>query len=313
MAFGAVRHSSAVLPCRSRSGRPRPASFLGILAFLSCGGWCLRPCFCSHPSDSGAGGGGGGGGSDDDGEDAEAPLVPTKANNPTGAEGIHSNGIKNDELTMLDFLALLDNRLMIMCDILSRIENCIASNRHPSTAPVQVTGTPANKDAVNRKKILEELKKGSVPENGMLLEKPESEAASASALDGGFLASIHTLTANLFTILNDVKEGNAGEHARCKAPDSEAALTSGLDRTDSLSEKTDKANVQKNVNLDETGRPYSDPASLDGLIPSAYGFLVDSTRTLATEAGAIPAVDPPHQSQAVLCKTDRHILQSVAI
>jgi hypothetical protein len=34
---------------------------------------------------------------------------------------------------------------------------------------------------------------------------------------------------------------------------------------------------------------------------------------LAKEAGAIPSVDPPHQGQVILCKTDRRIRRFVAI
>ena len=34
---------------------------------------------------------------------------------------------------------------------------------------------------------------------------------------------------------------------------------------------------------------------------------------MAKEAGAIPSVDPPHQGQVILCKTDRRIRRFVAI
>lgn len=166
MAFGALGRDS-VLPCRS--GRPRPVSFLGIVAFLCCG-VCLRPRFCSQPSGGGAGGGGRAS------EDAEAPLLPNKgSNNQMGADGIHSNDNKNDELeklklqltkilnflasfdnhltTIVNFHAFFENHLATILHIHARMENCMPTNQDHTTAAV-VTGTPANEDAVKRKKGL---------------------------------------------------------------------------------------------------------------------------------------------------------------
>lgn len=79
MALGALGCCSSTLRCSSRSARPRPLSFLGIIAFLGISCWGC-PSFFFQPSDGGAGGGSGGDGSagSDDGEDAEAHPVPTK-------------------------------------------------------------------------------------------------------------------------------------------------------------------------------------------------------------------------------------------